>query len=294
MSSWSIAGKTVLITGANAGIGKATAAALAQQGARVVITARDPDRGAAALAELKQLSGAEGLALLPLDLASFSSIERCAEAFLQGFPRLDVLINNAGLILSKRRETPEGFEGTFGVNHLGPFLLTRLLRERLIASAPARVITVASKAHSLAPRGLNFDDLQNRRSYDSLRVYGESKLANIYFARELARRLAGSGVTSNSLHPGVVNTRFSRDGDMTGLLGLATRMILAFAKTPAQGARTSIHLATSSDVAEMSGRYFRDCREAGLGPIASDAGAARRLWEVSEALVAERRAKSGP
>ncbi|MEE8346831.1 MAG: SDR family oxidoreductase, partial [Dehalococcoidia bacterium] len=208
----SMQGKTVLITGANSGIGKETAVALARAGATVVFTSRDPKKGEQAAADIRRRSGTD-VTLMPLDLASFTSIRALAETFLQRYEKLHLLINNAGLVLSERTETEQGFETTFGVNHLGHFLLTKLLLDRIKASAPARIVNVASGAHRRVGGGLDFDDLQSTNGYSAFRVYGRSKLANIYFTRELARRLQGTGVTVNALHPGVVATGFARDGD---------------------------------------------------------------------------------
>ena len=202
--------KTVLITGGNAGLGLETAVALAALGDSVTITARDPARGEAARAEIVERSGSETVEVMALDLASTASIRSFAAAFLDTHPRLHVLVNNAGLILSERTETEDGFETTFGVNHLGHVLLTDLLLDRLKASAPARIVVVASDAHKFALDGLKFDDLQCHGHYWSYRVYGRSKLANIYFMRALAKRLEGTGVTVNAVHPGSVATRFGR------------------------------------------------------------------------------------
>ena len=197
-----------------------------------------------------------------------------------------MLVNNAGLVQTRWLLTEDGFEMTFGVNHLGHFLLTNLLTEQLQASAPARVVVVASRAHQGASNGLDFDDLQSERLYRPLTVYSRSKLANIYFTRELARRLAGTGVTANSLHPGFVASRLGRDGD-GGTAGDVV-MVLArpFAISPARGARTSIYLASSPAVADTTGQYFARCRPVKPAAVATDDAAARRLWEVSEALVA--------
>ncbi len=278
-------GKTVLITGGNSGIGKETAVALAGAGATAVVTSRDPARGERAAADIRQRSGAD-VTVMPLDLASFASIRAFAADFLQRYGRLDVLINNAGLILDRRTETEDGFETTFGVNHLGHFLLTGLLLDRIKASAPARIINVSSRAHRFARDGLDFDDLQSTKGYRGLRVYGRSKLANIYFTRELARRLEGSGVTVNAVHPGGVATGFARDGDVKGLYGLLVRLAKPFLRTPEKGAETSIHLATTPELDGITGKYFADCQEAETTPIAQDDDAARRLWTASEALIA--------
>lgn len=286
MTGWDIAGKEVLITGANSGIGLETAAVLASRGALVTITARDRARGEAALDTIRRRAKGADIALLDLDLASLASVRDCAKAYLARGRPLHVLINNAGVCLSKRQMTEDGFEATFQVNHLGHFLFTLLLLERLKESAPARIINVASKVYSLAgKRGLNFNDLQSERRYRGLKVYGRSKLMNIYFTRELARRLAEIGVTANCLHPGLVATRFSRDGDMTGMEGLVARVLLTFALRPAQGAKTSVYLATAPELTGVSGRYYRASRASALKPVAENSDAAARLWIASEDLV---------
>ncbi len=196
-----------------------------------------------------------------------------------------MLVNNAGLVLSHRAETTDGFEATFGTNHLGPFLLTRELTELLRASAPARVVNVASTAHRSARRGLDFDDIQFQKGYAGMQAYGRSKLANILFTNELARRLAGSGVTANSLHPGTVATRFARDDDASGLLAFGVKVIKPFILTPEKGARTSVYLASAPEVAEVTGQYFVKCKPRSPSAAASDEAAAARLWSVSEQLV---------
>jgi len=278
-------GKVVVITGGNAGIGKEAAVGLAALGATVVFTSRNPDRGADALREIQGRGESEEVHCLPLDLASAASIKAFAAELLGRFDRLDVLINNAGLILSERSETAEGFEMTFAVNHLGPFMLTALLLERLKASAPARIINVSSDAHRAAVKGIDFDDLQANRSYGSFRAYSQSKLANVLFTRELARRLEGCGVTVNALHPGLVRSRFAGDGDVRGLMGAAFGMISwAFGLSPARGAQTSIWLASAPEVAGRSGGYFVQRREREVSRAAADPAAARRLWEVSAQL----------
>ncbi len=282
----SMHGKTVLITGGNSGIGKETAVALARAGATVVFTSRDPRKGEQAAADIHQRSGTD-IHLLRLDLASFASIRACAAGFVQRFDALHVLINNAGLILSKRTETEQGFETTFGVNHLGHFLLTDLLLDRIKASAPARIINVSSRVHRRARNGLDFDDLQLKKSYSGLRAYNRSKLANIYFTRELARRLQGSGVTANALHPGAVATRFSLDGDDKGIVSWFYRFGRGFLRSTEDGARTSIHLASAPELDSVTGKYFSDSKEAEPSLIAQDDDAARRLWTVSETLVSQ-------
>ncbi len=196
-----------------------------------------------------------------------------------------MLVNNAGLVQSERRETVDGYEATFGINHLGPFLLTRLLTDRLVASAPARVVNVASTAHRGARKGLDFDDLQSTRHYRGMEAYSRSKLANILFTEELAQRLTGTGVTANSLHPGTVASGFARDDDAKGFLAFGVKVIKPFILTPEKGARTSVYLASSPEVAEVTGQYFVKCRPRTPSPAARDEAAATLLWSVSEELV---------
>ncbi len=280
-----MAGKVVMITGGNAGIGKETAVGLAEQGAQVLITSRDAQRGTAAVEEIRARSGSDTIDVVALDLADLASVRRCAADLLDRTDRLDVLVDNAGLVMSRRTETADGFETTFGVNHLGHFLLTNLLLERLRASAPSRVVVVSSDAHKQARKGLDFDDLQSERSYRPFTVYGKSKLANIYFAQELARRLDGTGVTANSLHPGFVASRFGRDGDTGPVLQFLGLLARPFAISQVAGARTSIWLASSSDVDGVSGLYFYKCTSARTSKAAENDESAKRLWAVSEELV---------
>jgi NAD(P)-dependent dehydrogenase (short-subunit alcohol dehydrogenase family) len=225
--------------------------------------------------------------VMALDLASVASIDAFAAGLLAATDRLDVLVNNAGAVHGQRLETDDGFEMTFGVNHLGHFLLTGLLLDLLRASAPSRVVNVSSHAHKSARRGLDFDDLQSERRYRPFDAYGKSKLANIYFTRELARRLEGSGVTTNALHPGFVGSRFGRDGDLGTFIG-SVGMPLArpFAISSEKGARTPIWLASSPQVATMTGGYFYKCAPSTPSKVARDDEAARRLWAASEELVA--------
>ena len=276
-------GKTVLVTGANTGIGLETAVGLAAQGASVVITARDPSKGQAAVDEIRRRHPDATVDVMQLDLSSLKDVRDFASDFKTRYPKLDVLINNAGLVLDKRSMTEDGFETTFQVNHLGPFLLTNLLLPNLKYAAPSRIVNVASTAH----RGntIDFDDLMCERGYRSMRAYGKSKLSNILFTRELARRLEGTGVTANSLHPGTVRTGFGRDGDVSGLFALGIKIGGVFFKSPAQGARTSIHVASAPDLESTSGGYFVNRRLAKPSAAARDDDAARRLWEVSAELV---------
>ena len=290
MQNGELRDRVIVITGGNAGIGKETAVGLAQKGATVVITARNQQRGAAALEEIRGRTGRddERLVVMPLDLASFASIRAFASDLLDRSDRLDVLVNNAGLVLRQRRETADGFEMTFGVNHLGHFLLTDLLLDRLRAGESARIVNVSSDAHKQARNGLDFDDLQSTRRFRGFAVYSKSKLANILFTRELARRLDGTNVTVNALHPGFVASRFGRDGD-TGRLGdVAMLVTRPFAINAAQGALTSIHVASSPDVDGITGQYWYKCALATPSRAAQDDAAARRLWQVSEQLIAGR------
>ena len=282
-----MSGKRVVITGGNTGIGKEAAVGLAELGAHVVITSRNEERGRAARDEIAERSGNSAVEVMPLDLASFRSIRSFAADVLDQFDRLDVLVDNAGLILLRRRETEDGFEETFGVNHLGHFLLTDLLLERLRASAPARVVVVSSNAHKGAKRGLDFGDLQSERQYRWMEAYSKSKLANISFTRELARRLDSTGITVNALHPGFVRSDFGRGGDLGGVYGWGIKYLASpFASSPERGARTTIYLASSPDVDGVTGGYFYKCRPAVPSAAAQDDAAARRLWDASEQLVA--------
>jgi NAD(P)-dependent dehydrogenase (short-subunit alcohol dehydrogenase family) len=253
----------------------------------VLITARDAGRGQAAVEEIGRQSGSSSVELVLFDLGSLAYVRTGAAEILRRCPRIDVLVNNAGVVLSERRVTVDGLEATFAVNHLGHFLLTELLLDRLKASAPARIVTVASTAHKGARRGLDFDDLQSERHYRAMSVYSKSKLANIYFTTELARRLAGTGVTANCLHPGTVATGYGRDGDARGALALGLKLSAPFFLSPEKGARTSVYVASAAELAEVTGRYFVRCRVATPSKSAQDQKAAQRLWGESEKLVAE-------
>lgn len=282
-SEWTVQHKTVLVTGGNTGIGLETAAALAGKGADVVLTSRDAAKGRAAVDTIKARFPDASVTAMELDLSRLSDVRRFASDFAKRYPKLHVLVNNAGLMLSVRSTTEDGYEQTFQVNHLGPFLLTNLVLSNLKAAAPSRVINVASAAH----RGgrLNFDDLHAERGYRGMSVYGTSKLCNILFTRELARRLEGTGVTAYSLHPGTVRTGFGRDGDTRGLFAIGVKIGGVFFKSPAQGARTTVHLATAPDVEARSGEYFMSSKVSKPSRAAIDDDDARRLWEVSEQLV---------
>ncbi len=275
-------GKVCVVTGANSGIGKETALGLAQLGATVVLVCRSRERGAAALAEIKQRSGNDSVALLVADLSSQRQVRWVVVAFRQEFDRIDVLINNAAVAQRKRAVTEDGVELTFAVNHLAPFLLTNLLLDRLKSSAPARVVTVSSAAHKDA--AINFADLQSEQRYAAFGfgAYSQSKLANVLFTYELARRLQGTGVTANCLHPGVVATAIFRDTPLWLRAGLA--LARPFILGAAQGADTVLYLAAAPEVAAVSGRYFEKRKPVQSSPCSYDTEVARRLWAVSEAL----------
>ena len=279
----------MVITGGNGGIGKETAIALARKGARVIIAVRDPHRGAAAVTDIASRSGSTEVEQLVLDLASIASIRAFAAALATTTDDLSVLINNAGVVLRRRQTTADGFEMTCGVNHLGHFLLTELLHDLLVRGAPSRIVVVASDAYKGARRGLDFDDLNLEHGhYGAMKAYCRSKLANILFTRELARRLDGSGVTANAVHPGIVATRLARDGD-TGWLGnMALKAARPFFNTPEQGARTSIYVASAPELESITGAYFAESLPAPTNRQAIDMVAARRLWDASEALLRDR------
>jgi NAD(P)-dependent dehydrogenase (short-subunit alcohol dehydrogenase family) len=278
-------GRTVVITGGNSGIGQATAQALAGLGARVVITARNAERGAAAVAGLRSATGNEAVECVPLDLSSLASVRSCAADLLDRLDAIHVLDLNAGGILSRRVETVDGYETQFQANHLGHFLLTRLLLDRLRESAPARVVVLSSWGHTQVPGGLDFNDLQwLARPYRGSFVYGATKLMNLYFTFELARHLVGTGVTANALHPGYVASGFAMSGD-TRLLRLGIMVSRPFARSPRKGAATAIWLAASDDVKGVNGKYFTDCKEKAPSATALDGDAAARLWKLSGELV---------
>jgi len=278
-----------VITGATSGIGLATAAALAERGFRLVLVARSPARAEAAVEAIRRRAPAARVEVESADLASLRSIAEAAPRILARCPRLDVLVNDAGVVLLRRETTVDGYEKTFAVNHLAYFALTNLLRERLVATPGARIVSVASDAHRLGG-ALDFDDLQSEQRYRGFGVYGRSKLCNLLWTRELARRLAGTGVTANCCHPGGVATRLGQtEAPWTRALG---RLLGLFLLTPEQGARTSVYLATAPGLGSVTGRYFAKEREATPSRAARDDAAARRLWDVSEELVARALARS--
>ena len=276
-----MAGKFVLVTGGTGGIGRATAIGLAALGARVGITGRERGRAEAAAADIRAASGNPAVDVFTADMSSQAQVRQLAGEVLDAYPRLDVLINNVGGFWAHRHETVDGLEHTFALNHLAPFLLTHLLLDRLTASAPARVVTVSSGAH--ATGRIDFDDLQGSATYSGQRAYNASKLANIMFTYELARRLDGSGVTATVLHPGVVRTNFGAE-DQAGIKVILP-LVRPFLKTPAGGAATSIYLASSAQVDGVTGRYFANRKPRTSSKPSYDTAAAARLWQVSADLV---------
>jgi len=276
-----MAGRTVLVTGGTAGIGRATALGLATMGAHLAVCGRDRGRTEGAAREIRAASGGQ-VDVFVADLSSQSEVRRLADEVLQRLSRIDALVNNVGGYWNTRHVTADGLERTFALNHLAPFLLTNLLRDRLQHSAPARVVTVSSNAH--AQGRIDFDDLQGERSWSGARAYSQSKLANVLFAYELARRLPATLVTANALHPGVTRTAFGAE-DPGGVQRRFTPFMRAFMKAPAQGAATSIHLASAPDLEQVTGRYFANSKPRRSSKRSYDQAAAGRLWQVSADLV---------
>jgi len=277
----SLSGKQVLITGATNGIGLAAAQALAVLGAKLAIVARSEARAREAVQRIKRISRGAAADILVADLSSQVSVRRLAAEALARYPRLDILINNAGAMYTTRQLSRDSIELTWAVNHLAPFLLTTLLLDRLRESRPARIITTASGAHQGAQ--IPFDDLAAERAYRGFGRYGETKLANILLTSELARRLAGSGVTANCYHPGLVATGFNRNNGLLANLGMVALGPLS--RSPEKGAETLVWLASSPAVANMSGEYFFDMQRTTPSLAAQDRETARRLWQVSEEQV---------
>jgi NAD(P)-dependent dehydrogenase (short-subunit alcohol dehydrogenase family) len=278
-------GKICLVTGATNGIGKATALALAQMGATVVIVGRNPAKCAAVVIEIQQISGNDAVEALVADLSIMAEVRQVADQFKAKYPKLHVLVNNAGAAFAQRQFTCEGFEKTFALNHLNYFLLTNLLLDTLKASAPARIVNVSSDSHKGAH--LDFDDLQSEKGSFVFNAYGRSKLAVVMFSYELARRLAGTGVTANVLHPGLVRTGFA--SNLGAVPSAAIGFFMHFVGvTPAQGAQTSVYLATSPAVENVTGKYWEKCKATPSGRAAYDEAAWARLWEVSDKMVAPR------
>jgi retinol dehydrogenase 14 len=277
----SMAGKTVLITGGTAGIGRATALGLAAMGAHLVVTGRDGERAEDVAGEVRA-AGGRPVKVFVADLSSQSQVRQLADDVLQSVPRLDVLVNNVGGYWNTRHVTVDGLEHTFAVNHLASFLLTNLLLERLEHTAPARVVTVSSHAH--VQGRIDFDDLQGERSYSGARAYNQSKLANVLFTYELARRLSATSVTANALHPGMVRTSFGAE-DPRGIQRVVIPFVRPFMKSPTQGATTSIQLASAPELERVTGRYFVNGKPASSSRRSYDEADAARLWQVSADLV---------
>ncbi len=277
--------KTVLVTGATTGIGLATAAALADQGWRVLMHGRSAARCQAAMAHILQKSPQANLDFATADFASLQSVRQFASQVKSMCSRLDVLVNNAGVMNFSRQTSQDGIEMTVAVNHLAPFLLTQELLDLLKASPPARVVNVSSEAH--ASGSLNFNDLQMEKRYMGFKAYSDSKLMNVYFTYELARRLQGTGVTVNALHPGFVASDFAKNNGPLARLGMAviSKLHIGSPKTTRQGAETSVFLASSPSVEGVSGKYFDNCQAIQSSPASYDQTAAARLWEWSEKAI---------
>jgi retinol dehydrogenase 12 len=275
-------GKTVLITGATAGIGRITARELADMGAEIVIVARNREKAEATKNWIKQETGNQAVSYILADLSAQREVRAAAEHFLNGHARLDVLVNNAGALFLSKSLSADGIEMTFALNHLAPFLLTNLLIDVLKRSAPSRIVTVSSDAHNAAK--IDLADIEGGPRHSAFGSYGRSKLANILFTYELARRLDGSGVTANALHPGFVATEFAKNnGGLTRVL-MPVAQVLGRAISEEEGARTSVYLASSSEVAGVSGKYFIKCREAKSNRQSYELETQRRLWELSASM----------
>ena len=277
-------GRLCAITGASSGLGYETALALAREGATVALLCRSTERGEQARAAIAATTGNEDVHVVHCDHANLDTVRAAAARLLERFDALHVLVNNAGLMLNQRRITVDGLEETFQVNHLGAFLLTDLLRSRLIASAPARVVTVSSVAHRAGV--MDFGDLQSLRLYDGWTVYARSKLANVLFTYELARRLQGTGVTANTLHPGIVRSGFGHNNGLVMRGFMTVTQLPPLAVSARRGARTQVWLACAPAVQDVSGRYFVRRRARRSSPISYDRDAQRRLWDASESLLA--------
>lgn len=273
-------GRQVMVTGCTAGLGRAGAIQLAEMGADVALVCRNRSKGEALQREIAQQTRRDCASLFVGDLGSQRDIHAIAEAYLATDRPLHVLFNNAGVIMQRKTETVDGFETTFGVNHIGHFLLTLLLVERLEASAPARIVNTASDAHRSSGGRLDFDNLRAEKKFSIMRAYGSSKLANILFTRELARRLEGRGITVNAFHPGMVGSEFSKNNGL--LARIVMSLLRPFSRSPEKGAETGIYLCTSSEVEGETGRYYYDCKEHEPAEQAMNDEDAKRLWELSE------------
>jgi NAD(P)-dependent dehydrogenase (short-subunit alcohol dehydrogenase family) len=278
----SMTGKTVLITGGTGGIGRAAAIGLASMGARVGITGRDRTRAEQAAASIAVESGNPAVDVFVADMSSQAEVRRLADEVLAVYPQLDVLVNNVGGFWAHRHQTADGLEHTFALNHLAPFLLTNLVLDRLITSAPARVVTVSSGAHTMGR--IDFDDLMGEQDYSGQRAYNQSKLANVMFTYELARRLEGTGVTATALHPGMTNTSFSTE-DPHRKMAPIVFVVRPFMKSPKKGADTAIYLASSPEVEGVTGRYFVNHKIRESEQSSYDTATTAQLWRISADLV---------
>ncbi|XP_030854371.1 retinol dehydrogenase 13 [Strongylocentrotus purpuratus] len=275
-------GKTVIITGANSGIGKETALELAKRGGKIILACRDIKKAEKAREEIVAASGNTDVKVLQLDLASLSSIRQFADKITSDEEGVDVLVNNAGLMRCPKWKTEDGFEMQFGVNHLGHFYLTNLLLDKLKSSAPSRIINVSSVAHQVGK--INFEDINSDQRYNSAEAYANSKLAKVLFTRELSKRLEGTGVTANVLHPGVVKTNIGRHTGMhqSGFsMAILGPIFWLFVRSPQQGAQTSVYCAVDPELEKVSGQYFRDCKKSECDASGKDDEAAAKLWDVS-------------
>ena len=275
--------KVCVVTGGTDGIGKAAAHVLAARGAKLLIHGRDRDKGARAVAELEARSGNPAIEFLAADFGSLAEVRQLAAAVRERAPRIDVLVNNAGSMYTKRTVSKDGYEMTLAVNHLAPFLLTHLLLDRLKHGGPARIVTTASIAHKSAK--ISFDDLLAGPEYSPMGAYATSKLANILFTRGLAKRLQDTAVTATCLHPGFVRTNFGRNNEVPAWLTPIIKLAFLFARKPEKGAETIVYLAASPEVEGASGGYYFDCKPTSPSPAGQDDNAAERLWQKSERLV---------
>jgi NAD(P)-dependent dehydrogenase (short-subunit alcohol dehydrogenase family) len=272
-------GKTILITGANQGIGKASAVALGRMGATLVLVCRNETKAREAIVDIEK-AGAKNVELLVGNLASLADVRRIAAEFISSHERLDVLMNNAGVLVPSRRTTVDGIEETLAINHLAPFLLTNLLLDVLKKTSHARIVNVSSRAHGGAR--IHWDDVQLERGYSANKAYGQSKLCNILFTRELAKRLESTGVTANCLHPGVIASGFGHT--YGGPISVVLKVLKPFLIAPEEGAKTQVWLASSPDIEGITGKYFANCKEVNPSRRALEEGAPERLWGISERL----------
>ena len=278
MSDNPMSGKVCLVTGATSGIGAETALQLARRGAAVIVIGRNAQKSAMTVARIRQQTGNAAVEYMLADLSSQQDLRRMAQEFKRKYRRLDVLVNNVGIVMMRRKESADGIEMTLAVNHLAPFLLTNLLLDTLKASAPARIVNVSSALHHQGK--INFDDLQMKRGYNGLAAYNNSKLANLLFTYELARRLTGTGVTANALHPGMVRTNLIASNGRL-FKWIVQPLFDLQAISVEEGARTSVYLASSSEVDGVTGKYFAQCKPRASSPASYDGAAQKRLWRVS-------------